>query len=52
MMGLFTYHKWKDFAIEICCSNEKCKNIIVVDRRMITGLLYCNKKCVEAYKNE
>ena len=47
MMGLLSFPAWERFALEIYCSNPKCKNIIVVDRRMITGLLYCNKKCVE-----
>ncbi len=46
-MGLFTYHKWKDFAIEICCSNEKCKSILVIDSRKINGIVFCSQKCGE-----
>lgn len=46
MSGLFTHHKWKEFAIEIFCSNEKCKNIIVIDSRKVTGLIYCGPDCV------
>ena len=50
MMGLLSFPSWVEYALEIHCSNPKCKQIIVVDRRRITGLLYCSIKCVEEKK--
>ncbi len=52
MMKLLTYYKWKDFAIEIYCSNIYCKNVITIDSREITGIVYCTQKCqaTENYK--
>lgn len=44
-MGLFTYNLWKEFAIDIFCSNERCKNKIVIDSREINNLIYCSKRC-------
>lgn len=45
MTGLLTYHKWKEFAIDIFCSNIYCKNVITIDSRKITGIVYCSQKC-------
>ena len=46
-MGILNYNLWKEHAIEIFCSNEICKNEIVIDNRKITDLIYCSVKCAK-----
>lgn len=49
MTGLFTFYKWKDYAIEIFCSNEHCKSEIIIDSRQIQGLVFCSEKCTQSW---
>lgn len=46
-MGLLSYNKWKEHAIEVLCSNEKCKSEVMIDKRMVTDLIYCSKRCAK-----
>lgn len=48
MTGLLNFYKWKDYAIEIFCSNEYCKTKITIDRRQISGLIFCSEKCARS----
>ena len=39
------FHEWKEWAIDLLCSNEKCKRELTIDSRKVTNLIYCSKKC-------
>ena len=39
------YIKWKEFAIDLLCSNENCKSELIIDSRKVTGLIFCSGKC-------
>lgn len=47
MMGIFSFNEWKEFAIELLCSNERCKSEIVIDSRKVDNLIYCSRRCAK-----
>ena len=47
MSWLFKYHEWKEFAIDILCSFERCHSVLTIDSRKITGLIYCSGTCAK-----
>ena len=42
-----TLKEWKEFAIDVLCSNELCKSEFKIDGRMITDLIYCSARCAK-----